>query len=63
MMIKAVMFDLDDTVYDYQSCDAAAVKKLRQHSIDNFSLCAEEFDYFYEKAKGMNSSLDNVAKN
>ncbi len=53
MMIKAVMFDLDDTVYDYQSCDAAAVKKLRQHSIDNFSLCAEEFDYFYEKAKGI----------
>lgn len=52
-MIKAVVFDLDDTVYDYQSCNKYAVSRLRQHCMKKFFITAREFDGTYEKAKNI----------
>lgn len=50
-MIKAMVFDLDDTVYDYQSCNKYAINRLRQYCMDKFFIQAKEFDTIYEKAK------------
>lgn len=50
-MIKAVTLDLDGTLYDYQACDQYAMQKLKKHCIERFSICAEDFDVIYGKAK------------
>lgn len=50
-MIKAVVFDLDDTVYDYQLCDKYAMEKLRRHCMDVFLISKDDFDQAYGKAK------------
>lgn len=50
-MIKAAVFDLDNTIYDYDKCDRYAVKKLRNHCGKVYGLSAENFDQLYEKAK------------
>lgn len=50
-MIKAVVFDLDDTVYDYRFCDRYAVERLRRHCMKAFSIQGEEFNQAYGKAK------------
>ena len=51
--IKAAVFDLDNTIYDYDKCDRYAVKKLRNHCRKVYGLSAENFDQLYEKAKSI----------
>lgn len=50
-MIKAVVFDLDDTVYDYRSCDEYAESKLRQYCMKKFFIQSVDFDAMYGRAK------------
>ena len=53
MSIKVVVFDLDNTLYDYDTCNALAEKKL-------FRTIAEEFGVTEEDAKNLlkNAKLD-----
>lgn len=50
-MIKAVIFDLDNTLYDYDECDKYAMAKLRQFCVERFSVKENEFDAAFGRAK------------
>lgn len=50
-MIKAVVFDLDNTIYDYDKCDRYAMDKLRRYCMDTFSMKEADFDTLYGKVK------------
>ncbi|MDE6888004.1 MAG: HAD family hydrolase [Eubacterium sp.] len=52
-MIKGMVFDLDDTVYDYQSCNQYAVSRLGQYCMDKFCIPKKEFDTIYERSKNI----------
>ncbi len=49
-MIKCVIFDLDGTIYDYDSAHAAGYQSLRQYAASHLGLAAEEFDRLYDRA-------------
>ena len=50
-MIKAVIFDLDDTLYDYVSCNERATEDLCNYACDNYSMDRNTFLDFYERAQ------------
>ena len=50
-MIKAVIFDLDNTLYDYNDCDAPAMKKVTAVGCELFGCTEEKFLAMYDEAK------------
>ncbi len=50
-MIKAVVFDLDDTLYDYTFCHQRAMDALGQYCCTNFGMCKRDFEIRFEEAK------------
>lgn len=50
-MIKAVIFDLDNTLYDYDHCHKLAVKTLMDFCIQTFKISRKEFEETYYVAK------------
>ena len=49
-MIKSVIFDLDDTLYDYTSAHATALKRLSSYVMANLGLSRERFDALHREA-------------
>lgn len=50
-MIKAVVFDLDNTLYDYDTCDKFAMFELKRYCMDLFQIGEDEFAQKYSLAK------------
>lgn len=50
-VIKGVVFDIDDTLYDYEHCNKIAVNKIEKYTCDAYGLSGEEFHKFYKMAK------------
>lgn len=50
-MIKAVVFDLDDTIYDYEYCHEKAMEKFKDYCVNKFSITGEEFENSFNLAK------------
>lgn len=50
-MYKGVIFDLDDTLYDYSSCNEAATKKLSDFCTLQFGITHDEFRNLLSQAK------------
>ena len=55
-MIKAIIFDIDNTLYDYDSANAAAIDALRQYTRINFGWNSDETD---KKIKAAYSRIQN----
>lgn len=61
-MIKAVIFDLDDTVYNYEYCNNLAMKTLRCFACEEYGLREGEFDNAFDNAKKkVKKQLGNTA--
>lgn len=61
-MIKGIIFDLDDTLYDARSCYQAGQNELAQFSANRFGLSTEEFNVLFSEAnKAVKRQLGNVA--
>ena len=43
-MLKAIIFDIDNTLYDYDTANALAIDALRQYTNINFGWSIEETD-------------------
>ena len=56
-MYKAVIFDLDDTLYDYESIHQKAVEKLRALVCKKFAISKAEFDSAFKWAKEQTKKL------
>lgn len=50
-MIKAVVFDLDNTVYDYDWCHNRAMNNLKEYACQKYKLCEFEFYEAFDKAR------------
>lgn len=50
-MIKAVIFDLDNTLYDYNACHKIAMQKLSEYACGKYALDAGTFHSRFHKAK------------
>ncbi len=50
-MYKAVVFDLDDTLYDYQAVHKIAMARLRDFSCKRFCVSEQDFDAAFDWAK------------
>lgn len=50
-MIKAVVFDLDNTVYDYDYCHNRAMDKLKVYACQKYKLYDSEFYEAFDKAR------------
>ncbi len=57
-MTKAVIFDLDGTMYDYDHCNEVAMEALRSYCAAHFNLRGEEFASLH--AKAFRESADRV---
>lgn len=62
-MIKAIAFDIDNTIYDYSGCDKTALTELCSFACDKYSLSPEEFKQRFDAARAaVKKSLgENVA--
>lgn len=61
-MIKGVIFDLDDTLYDAESCYNAGMERLSVFAQDKFDLSPEQFELAFNEAKrDVKRQLGNVA--
>lgn len=49
--LKAVLFDLDDTLYDYNSCHAKGLDSAYEYMDNLFDISYERFIELYEKAR------------
>lgn len=49
--IKAVIFDLDDTLYDYKSLNELAEKEIQEHVKNMYNIDAPDFNKKYYEAK------------
>ena len=49
--IKAVIFDLDDTLYDYKSLNELAEKEIQEHVKNKYNIDAQDFNKNYYEAK------------
>ena len=56
-MYRAVIFDLDDTLYDYESIHTVAMEKLRDFTCGRFGVTKGEFDKAFSQAKKETKSL------
>ena len=52
-MIKAVIFDLDNTLYDYDECNAPAMKNAAEVGAKIFGCDEEKFLQVYDEAKAL----------
>ena len=52
-MIKAVVFDLDNTLYDYDECDKKAHEALKNYAVKRYNISEEQFEVDYSIAKGI----------
>ncbi len=50
-MYRGMIFDLDDTLYDYAECDRAASVRLENFCCEKFGIGKDVFRALYEKAK------------
>lgn len=50
-MIKAAVFDLDNTIYDYDKCDRYAMNVLKNSCMDAYGISAGKFEALYGQAK------------
>ena len=50
-MYKAIIFDLDDTLYDYESIHKIAMEKLLAFTCEKFGISETEFDIAFSMAK------------
>ena len=57
-MIKAVIFDLDNTLYDYSQSHVYAMKALTEYCQDTFGIAPEETERCYKKAN--NIMMDRI---
>ena len=59
---KAVIFDLDDTLYSYQICHSLALKKVKYKLKNDFGVAEETFISLYNKANNeVKITLGNVS--
>ena len=49
--IRAVVFDLDDTLYDYEACNRIAEHDLEQLVEKDLGISHADFSYYYSQAK------------
>lgn len=56
-MLKAVIFDLDDTLYDYATIHQIAMEKLRAFTCEKYSIGEDDFDKAFSKAKKQTKKL------
>ena len=49
--IKTVIFDLDDTLYDYKSLNELAEKEIQEHVKNKYNIDAQDFNKKYYEAK------------
>ena len=47
MFYKAILFDLDDTLYSYQDCHNQALISVKEYLKQNYNIDPDEFDWFY----------------
>lgn len=60
-MIKAVIFDLDNTLYDYDASHKAAMETLRTYACGKYLLSAEVFhSTFHEAKQAVKAQLGNT---
>lgn len=60
-MIKGILFDLDNTLYDYDACDREAQKVLEKWCFQNLNIERTQFQSCYEQSKKMvKQQLGNV---
>lgn len=52
-MIKAVFFDIDDTIYDYTSADKVAMAALKSYCRRQFGLSDDDFGQYISAARHM----------
>lgn len=50
-MIKAVVFDLDNTIYNYDECHIVAMKQLEEYVCDKYGVNKVDFRKNFELAK------------
>lgn len=50
-MIRAVIFDIDNTLYDYDNCHASAMNALQTFSCQKYHITANEFLRKFDKSK------------
>jgi len=50
-LIKAVIFDLDNTVYNYDGCHKIAMQELRKYASVKYSITEDVFNEAFEAAK------------
>lgn len=48
-MIREVIFDIDSTLYDYDSCHAEGMRRMEVYIQENFQISPEEFRKAYER--------------
>ena len=48
-MIKEVIFDIDDTLYDYEKGHAAGVRQMREYAEQELGVSGEEFEREYRR--------------
>lgn len=60
-MIKAVVFDLDNTVYNYDLCHNKAMNKLMEYACEKYHLVEKDFFEKFDRAKAkVKKQLGNV---
>lgn len=60
-MYKAIVFDLDDTLYNYSVIHDEAVLVLREYTCSRYQVTYNAFDYAFQKAKkDTKALLDNT---
>ncbi len=50
-MIKWVVFDIDNTIYDYDFCHEIAMAKLEKYACEKYNISSGEFNNAFSKAK------------
>ena len=62
MKYKAVLLDIDDTLYDYQFAHQAALNSLKESFYNNFKISDEKFKELYSASRAFfNNSLRGTA--
>ena len=49
-MIKAVILDIDNTLYDYDAAHAAAFRSLTEYAAEHFGIAPEDFEALHTEA-------------
>ena len=61
-MIKAVIFDIDNTLYDFSEANRAGIRAMARYAAPLFSMSEDELIAFHKKTQDeLTSRLGNVA--